>query len=286
MFLLFALAAPAAAQDEGALRVLEGKRITVRIDMPGTSEGVDVKADDRQPIDYREYGDRLKKYGTSIHAGESAVVTLIKLKKDLIEVQLNGGGFGTFSDDTSTSAGLPLVEKSDREKDLERRVKDESDSRRKRQLQDDLDDVRSRRERENRRIEAERARIEEIKKERIAAARLNGGSRFNLRYQRAVPSGIRPDEVMSALAEYVDSSPDATVRSDASPRIDSPAVETVPRKGMTRAEAERAFGTPRDASNRREGSLIVATLTFTTDDRRITAEFVEDVMIRYTIASR
>ena len=96
--ILIGLAAPAAAQDEDALRGLEGKRVTVKIDMPGTADGVDVKADARQPIDYREYGDRLKKYGTSIRSGESAIVTLIKVKKDLIELQLNGGGFGTFAD--------------------------------------------------------------------------------------------------------------------------------------------------------------------------------------------
>ena len=143
---LVALAAPAAAQDEAALRsALEGRHVTLRIDMPATSDGVDVKADARQPLDYRQHGDRLKRYGTSLRSGESVMVTLVKLKKDLIEFQLNGGGFGTFGDDTSTSVYIPHMEKSTREKDLEKRVKDETDPRRKRQLQDELDDVRERR---------------------------------------------------------------------------------------------------------------------------------------------
>ena len=48
----------------------------------------------------------------------------------MIEFQLSGGGFGTFSDDSSTSVSIPRVEKSSREKDLEKRIKDEDDSRR------------------------------------------------------------------------------------------------------------------------------------------------------------
>ncbi len=286
---ILTLAAPVAAQGEDALRrTLEGKRVTVKIDMPGTAEGVDVAADSRQPIDYRDHGDRLKRYGTSIPAGASSTVTLVKVKKDLIEFQLSGGGFGTFADDTSTSVNMPLKEKTSREKDLEKRIKDETDSRRKRKLEDELDDLRDRRDRENRRIDVERVVAEERKKERIAAQRLRGGSRFNLRYEKAVPSGIRPEEVMAALAEYVDFSGGSFVPAETAirPAVESPGEQPLPRKGMTRADAERAFGRPSDASDRREGSLAVTTLTFDAGDRRITAEFVEDVLVRYTIASR
>jgi hypothetical protein len=283
--MLVSLAAPAVAQSDDALRVLEGKRVTVKIDMPGTADGVDVQADARPPIDYREYGDRLKKYGTAIRSGESAIVTLIKIKKDLIELQLNGGGFGTFFDDTSSSVNLPRRDKSEREKDLEKRIKNETDSRRKRQLEDELDDLRERRERENRRIEIERVRAEERKKERIAAARLTGGSRFNLRFAKAVPAGVGPQELIAALTEYVDFSESASAFLDTRSSTE-PAGEAIPRKGMTRAEAERAFGRPLGVAVRREGALEVTTLTFTSGDRRITAELVEDVLIRYTISSR
>ena len=203
--LLLALAAPAAAQNEAALReYFEGKRVTLRMDMPGTSDGVDVHADARRAIDFAKHRDALKRYGTAIRAGDTIVVTLVKVKKDLIEFQLGGGGFGTFGDDTSTSANIPLVEKSEREKNLEKRVRDEDDRDRRRQLQRELDDLRDRRERENRRIMAERERVEELKRERIAEERLRGGSRFNLRYDDRVPAGMRPEDMMAALAEYVD----------------------------------------------------------------------------------
>src|SRR3989442_6368287 len=148
--IVVAAAAPAAAQSEAALKTFfEGQRVTLRIDMPGTSDGVDVHADAPRVVDFSEYRDGLKKYGTGIRAGDTVTVTLVKVKKDLIEFQLAGGGFGTFGDDTSTSVSLKLVDKSEREKNLEKRVLDENDSRRRRELQRELDDVRERREREN-----------------------------------------------------------------------------------------------------------------------------------------
>src|SRR5437667_1885177 len=290
--ILMALAAPAAAQNEDALRsFFEGKRVALKIDMPGTSDGVDVRPDAGRALDYRQYGDRLKTYGVALRAGDSAAVTLVKVKKDLIEVQLSGGGFGTFRDDSSSSVSIPSVQKSDREKELEKSVREETDPRRKRELREQLEDVRNRRERENRAIDVERIWAEERKKERIAWERLHGGSRFNLRYSGAVPAGIRPEEVMAALAEYVDFSaagletrtedflPAAAADSRLSPG-------NLPRKGMTRAEAEREFGSPTEVSDHREGGLAVTTLVFVRDEQRIATEFVEDVMVRYTITSK
>lgn len=291
--LLAVLAAPAAAQNEDALRAFfEGKRVVVKMDMPGTSEGVDVRVDATRPIDYQRYGDRLKVYGTAIRAGELVVVTLVKVKKDLVEFQLGGGGYGTFGDETSAYVYMPLVEKSNREKELEKKVKDEPDSRRKRELERERDDLRERRERENRRIEAERHRAEERKRERIAEDRLHGGSRFNLRYGAVVPAGIRPEHVMAVLADYIDFSfagpparPDT--RAVVAPPPPRPAAgAAVPRKGMTRAEAERAFGKPLESSERREGGLVVTTLVFASADQHISAEFVGDVLVRYTVTSK
>jgi hypothetical protein len=281
--LLLALAAPAAAQNEAALKsYFEGKRITVRMDMPGDADGVDVHADARVAVDFGKYKDHLKRYGTAIHSGETVVVTLVKVKKDLIEFQLGGGGFGTFGDDTSTSANLPLVDKSSRERELEKRIKDEDDRDRRRRLERELDDLRDRRERENRRIMAERARIEEQKRLRIAEERLRGGSRFNLRYEDRVPAGMRPEDVVSALAEYVDFNGPGVRPSEPPPMGDVSMV----RKGLSRGETERLFGAPASSSERREGGLAVTTLVFNVREQRISADFVDDVLIRYTIMSR
>ena len=282
--LIVAVAAPAAAQNEAALKSsFEGKRITVRLDMPGDADGVDVHADARIALDYGKYKDKLKRYGTAIHSGDTVVVTLVKVKKDLIEFQLGGGGFGTFGDDTSTSANIPLIEKSSRERELEKRIKDEDDRDRRHRLERELDDLRDHRERENRRIMAERARIEEAKRERIAAERLRGGSRFNIRYEDRVPAGMRPEDVVSALAEYVDFGERPAARPPAFPPMGD--VSQV-RKGLSRAELERLFGTPASSAERREGGLLVTTLVFDVGDQRVSADLVEDVLIRYAIMSR
>jgi hypothetical protein len=284
-----ALAAPAAAQNEAALKsFFEGKRVTLRLDMPGTSDGVDVRADASRAIDFNHYKDDLKRYGTAIRAGDTILVTLVKVKKDLIEFQLGGGGFGTFGDDTSTSANIRLIEKSDREKQLEKRIRDEDDRERRRDLQRDLDELRDRRERENRRIMVERERVEEQKKARIADERLRGGSRFNLRYSGNVPSGLRAEDVVAALAEYVDfhsaavRSDSAAVRSDVAPAGDIGLL----RKGMLREDAEREFGRAVESSQRREGDLAITTLVFVIGEQRATADFVEGVLVRYTITSK
>lgn len=282
---LMALAAPAAAQSEAELKsAFEGRRITLRIDMPGDSDGVDVHADAKRAVDFNKYKDALKRHGTAIHVGETVVVTLVKLKKDLIEFQLGGGGFGTLGDDTSTSANLRLPERTSRERDLEKRIKDEDDRDRRRRLERDLDDLRERRERETARIMAERERIEEQKRERIAEQRLRAGSRFNIRYEDRVPAGMRPEDLMAALAEYVDFGGRPGPRESPAPPPSGDI--TLVRKGLLRVEAERLFGTPASASERREGALTVTTLVFTIADQRITAEFVDEVLVRYTIMSR
>jgi hypothetical protein len=282
--LLVGLGTPAAAQDEAALRsFFEGRRVRVTIDMPGTSDGVDVHADASRPIDFREHGERLKRYGTAIRARETATVTLVKMKKDLIEFQLNGGGYGTFGDDTSTSVYIPYVDRSSRERELDRLIKDEDDSRRRRRLEDERDSLRERRERQNRRIDAERAEAESRKRELLAEKRLSGGSRFNLRYEDEVPSGIKPEEVMAALEQYVDFSPGFSSRR----RGERPVAEgSLPRKGMSRVEAEREFGPPVTASEHREGGLVVTTLRFVRRDQEITADFVEDILVRFSTSSR
>lgn len=262
--------------NEPALRrAFEGTPVVVRIDMPGTSDGLDVRSTGQ--LDPKQHLDRLKRYGIALQAGQRVTVTLIKVKKDLIEFQLNGGGYGTAGDETSTSVDMPDVQKSNREKDLENRVKTEPDTQKK-DLQRELDDLRDARERENRRIAVQRSIAEDGKRRMIAARRLEGGSRFNIRYTGVVPPAVSAEDVMSALSAFVDFA-----------AADMPAasrpVGTL-RKGQLRAEVERSLGAPVESSERREGALRVVSLVFVRANERVTAEFVEDVLIRYTIVGR
>jgi hypothetical protein len=284
LLLLLTAVASASAQNEAALRTFfEGKRVSLKIDMPATSEGVDLRLDTPAPLDYRVYGGRIAQAGKAIVAGESSIVTAIRLKKDLIEFQLGGGGFGY----ESSSVFVQDVEKSNREIDLEKQVKTETDPGLKRSMERELADLQTERERQNARIALERARAEEEKKARIDVERLKAGSRFNLRYAKAVPPSITPNDVMAALASYVDF--DAGSASTLTPApLPTPLPTAAPgslRKGMLRADVVGQLGTPVQAADRKEGTLTVTTLVFIQGEQRIAADFVEDVLFHYSISS-
>lgn len=289
------LAAPHAfGQSEDALKTFfEGKTVVVKLDMPATQSGVDVYADARRPVNFADYTTRIKAAGISIKAGETAMITKIKVKDKLIEFQLGGGGYGTAGDDADTSAYVAGVPKSNREKTLERDIKTETDSARKRRMQNDLDDLRKEREREDARNRAASAAASEEKKRRIADQRLHAGSRFNVRYQDAVPRGVTPEGVMAALADYVDF-PFADAKGSHRGQAVSLAADRRPitagtallRKGMTWDEVREALGEPEKSANILEGHLKVTTATFARPDQRVDAQFVEGVLVKYSISSR
>ena len=58
------------------------------------------------------------------------------------------------------------------------------------------------------------------------------------------------------------------------------------RKGMTLADVEDSLGRAENTTTRNEGTLKVVTAIYSRDDQRITAEFVEGVLIRYSISSK
>jgi hypothetical protein len=281
------LAAPCAfAQSEEALKeYFEGKTVVVKLDMPATQNGVDVYADARRPLNVAEYSARLKAAGIAIRSGDSVMITRIKLKDKLIEFQLGGGGYGTAGDDTSTTVYVPVTPKSNREKALEREIRNETDAARKRRMQNDLDDLRRERERDDQRNKAASAVASEEKQRRIAEQRLHAGSRFNVRYPNGVPGGVTPGGIMAALTDYVDFPFTRDTRSVVDPDR-RPVTGGALRKGMTWDDVRTALGEAEKTSDRMEGRLKVTTAFFTQDDQRIEAEFVEGVLIKYSISSK
>lgn len=282
---------PLRAQSEIALKqYFEGKTVAPKLAMPGTEDGVDIYPDTERPLDYPKYANRLKNNGTAIKVGESVTITKIKVKTKLIEFQLGGGGYGTFGDETSSNVPVADAPKTKREKDLEGMVKRETDPAQKRSMQEELDDLRAERERENARNRSTVAEAEEHRKQNVRQRRLEGGSRFNLRYPAGVPAqALKPESVIAALAAYVDF--DQMQRSAETPpsipRQGAPVASSgrVPRKGMLLAEVDAALGSPATTSERKEGSLRVQTREYSTPDGRVTAEFVEGVLIRYRLTS-
>ncbi|MEO8089748.1 MAG: hypothetical protein ABI703_05590 [Gemmatimonadales bacterium] len=292
-------ALPLAAQSEPALReYFEGRTVTVKQAMPGTEEGVDIYPGTHKPLDYPKYAQRLKQYGTALRSGQSALVTKIKVKSKHIEFQLDGGGYGTMGDETSTNISTAATPKTRREKNLEAEVKRETDPVKKRAMREEIDDLKREREREDARNRSAVAEAEEHRKENVRQWRLEGGSRFNVRYRDEVPGrALTPESVMSALAQYVDfgdvreqaTTPGTQTNSAASTplgQFPAPQAQTgLPRKGLLLQEADGLLGTPVKTTERKEGTLKVQTREYATPNGRISADFVEGVLVRFTIKS-
>ena len=277
---------PSLEQAETQLRsFFEGKSVHVKIEMPGSAEGVDVYPDSERPIDFPRHASRLKRFGTAVRRGDEVLITKVKVKRDLIEVQLGGGGFGTFGDDSSASVSVPSADKTEREKNLEKDIDKATDPAERRKLREELDTLKRRRQREDARNQAEAAQAQQIKEANIRQRRLEGGSRFNLRYKPNVPEeALTPDGVMQALAEFVDFS---AVGSQPNPEssLQRQGLGDAVRKGLTVEEVDDLFGRPEEITQRMEGTLKVSTCLYRTRERRVTAEFVEGVLVRFAIAS-
>lgn len=248
--------------------------------MPGTEDGVDVYPGTPRPLDYPRYAERLKKYGTAIRQGETAMITKIRVKSKHIEFQLDGGGYGTMGDETSSEIPVTSAPKTQREKNLEGEIERETDPAAKRRLKEELDDLRREREREDARNEAAVAEAEERRAANIRQRRLEGGSRFNIRYRDRLPdAALTPEGIETALAEYV------AFAAESGPAAEPPRARRAPWKGMTLAEADSSMGEPLDSASRPEGRLEVLTRTYATPQGQVTAEFVEGVLFRYTLTS-
>lgn len=204
--LLALITLSAFAQDELALRrFFEGKKVRVKLDMPASHQGVDVYFKADMPVNFRDYGQRIKRFGVSLREDDTVMITTVKLKDKLIEFQLGGGGYGTFGDD-SGSVSYTSVPKSSREKDLERQIQHTTDSKRRDDLKRELSRLESSRRYEDSRRREDARRLEAIKKSEIAEKRKDAGSRFNLRFPERylLESPPTPALVVTMLQEYID----------------------------------------------------------------------------------
>lgn len=294
-FSLLPPAGPAAAQSAGeeVLRDrFEGKYVRVKLDMPAHQKGVDVHPQERPNLDYSELARRMKRHGIGVRRDEVILVTKVKVKKDLIEFQLGGGGYGTFGDDTDGDVAVPTAPKTQREKNLEQDLKRTSDPAKRRQIQEEIDALRREREREDARNRAITAEASEVRKEAIRIRAAEAGSRFNVRFRGPVPpSALEPAGLMDALAEFVAFDAEAGDGDRASSfeggsADESPRGAAALRKGLTRAQVESLLGPPAKVTPGREGTLKVERLVFTTAGERVEALVVEGVLVRYAVTSK
>lgn len=290
-------ASPAFAQSG-----LEGTTVVLKIDMPASSDGVDVRPT-RGGIDFRSLNDRLHKYGVGVHNGESIMITKVVYKKDHIEVQLGGGGYGTFADALTQAASTPYVPyegKSRREKDLEDQSKYAWTHRERREAREDLEDERRDRRRANAQAAATNAQTRAITQASADAKRAGAGSRFNIRYDNGVPPNAATAQgIMEALDRYVDfedgpppsGPPSGRSRDDGPSRSsdgDTAASQiSALRKGMTVPQVEQVLGPADNVRKEAEGSVEIVIRDYAADDgQRVTTKFAGGVLIDYSIASK
>ncbi|MBB5343654.1 hypothetical protein [Tunturibacter empetritectus] len=294
----------AAAQNADALSpFFEGKQVVVKMDMPGTQKGVDIYPNRQPPLDAKSYGDRLKQFGVSLQKGDTVMVTKVKVNKDNVEFQLGGGGYGTARDSTDTAVHFTPGEKSSREKDLENQISNESDPDRRRSLQRELDRVRSDRERRDAynhaRAEDDAAR----RTDQLGMKRQQGGSRFNIKLDaRTMEDSLTPQVIESALAEYVSFPGDAAGANGGGVPVGSvqgggpglavrgadngfdPAQSL--KKGMTREQVEGLYGPAVEAHDRTENGMSMTSCTYQSKDEKVQADFVNGVLVQYSVSSR
>jgi hypothetical protein len=77
-------------------RLLVNKKLVAKVVFPASAQGIDLTLDGRW--DQKETSRLIKRTGVGIAVDDPAVVNQVKLKDNLLELHLNGGGFGTFGD--------------------------------------------------------------------------------------------------------------------------------------------------------------------------------------------
>ena len=307
LFLISAVCAlPSFADDNDSALAsyFNGKQVVLKIDMPGTQKGVDLRFNKSSPMDWKEYSSRLKQFGPALRKGDVARVTSVVVKKDMIEFQLDGGGFGTFGDDTNTTVAPKVVEKSDYEKQLEQQISQTDDEDRKRQLQRDLDRERARRERLNAANENDAKIASQMKAEQVAGNRMHGGSRFNLRWSGSIPADqATPEAVTKLLSDYVDFGwQNETAAGPAGPANSAPPDSGQPmavsadtsgsptgqlKRGMSMGDVSNLLGQGKllSESTSNDG-LKTQVYEYVSGDRRAEITYVDQLVVRFSISSK
>jgi hypothetical protein len=298
LLVLAATAGPAFAQDNAAAveSYFAGKEVVLKVDMPGTQKGVDLRFNKPNPMDWKEYSSRIKQFGIAIRKGDTARVTSVVVKKDMIEFQLDGGGFGTFGDDTTTTVTAKPLEKSDYEKSLEKQISETDDPDKKASLQRDLDRERARRERQDSVNQHQAQVASQMKAQEVAGKRMEGGSRFNLRWSGSIPADqLTPESVMQRLTDYVTFSVTASTPAagsagapaqTAAPDVSVPATAKLER-GMKIEDVSKLLGSGKQLSESvGDGGLKTQVYEYLTTDRRVEITYVEGLVVRYSITSK
>ena len=280
------------AQTEDALKnAFVGRKVTLMVDMPATYKGIDLRFDRDAPFDLKENAERIAQSDISIRRGDSSTVTFIKLKDDLIEFHLDGGGFQNASTRTAR-----YISKTTTQSNLERDLKKETDPDRRRRMQREIDDLERDRQRQQDRENRDTEEYNREARERDRERALRSGSRFNLRFKKRVPpDALTADGVQRYLDPWVDFSGRgvrATSSSSSSSSSSSASISSSRgrdlKKGMSKRDVEDAFGKARREQSCRGDfdGLDCRVAIFEDGSDEIEATFVEGVLVRFSSRRR
>jgi hypothetical protein len=291
-------ASHAAAQPKEAAAALEkallGREVRARVDMPAASAGIDLYLQKEPEYDAAVLAERISSYGVAIRQGQTTLITKVKVNKKNIELQLGGGGWGTFADDNGLVVAK-LDEPSPRQKELERERKRTTDPKRKKDIDRELNELRESLRRQHEEAFRHARAITALNQKEIARKRLDAGSRFNIWYadKRLEQWAPTAEELMYSLADYLELVP----VSAGAPRVasSSPAVSNGGgggataanvRRGMTPAQVYDALGFPTRRKVSPQGELDGSVETWETRTQVIEVTFVGGVAVNVTTAKR
>lgn len=184
------------------IRAFIQKQVVVKMDMPGVDKGVEVLADKQNSTDAGKNLKRLKAFGTGIRSGDTAKVTNIRVTKDKISFELNGGGWP----ESMAGRGVgPVPPRANTTGNATPRINRASDSSRRDREQDQSRAKYESAERIHN--EARTAAVNDAMRqgaiERLRAAGLQMGSRFVIKFDGRDTASVTPDELKRILADYV-----------------------------------------------------------------------------------
>jgi len=277
--LLICVSSYLCAQSEDALReYFEGRTVVLKQDLPASKTGMDVYPDSSSTTN-ADYNRRIKQFGVAMRRNQSVPLTSLRVRDKSIELQLGGNGAQDASD--NSPAPSVAVDKSPRERSLERDLERETDPERQAKMQQELDSLRKQRLREDARLKAALAQLGTNSEDLGRAA--SAVSRINLVFPSGVPEqALSPDYVRSALRNWIDFTPAERSSPPSLPATeDTSSSPAGLHKGTTEAELLRLFGDPVKREAGTEGDLRVEVLTFKRDGNTLEATMVEGVLVRF-----
>lgn len=199
----------AISQDDSELRMrraLEGRFLSVKMDLPAIDAGVYMTLDDTV-VTFNEaaYKRLVKEYGVAIGKGARSRITGVKISTRGIELDLDGGGSPGRE---WVVNGINLTEpsaaaKSDREIQLERDLANVSNSGTAAHLRSELDDERQRRQAQDDRNRQAFERAKRLRSEYIEENRKNWGSKVIISIRSRKPT-VTMRDILQSLSKYIE----------------------------------------------------------------------------------